>query len=75
MNTIKILQTGRSQTVRIPKDFRFTATTLHIRKCGNGVLLTPVKKYDWDDFFTNYACPDFEISRTTAQKIQAREFF
>ena len=43
----KLFQTGRSQAVRLPKEFRFTGKEVRIRKVGNGVVLEPVGK-DWD---------------------------
>ncbi len=43
----KLFQTGRSQAVRLPKEFRFTGTEVRIRKAGHGVVLEPVGN-DWD---------------------------
>jgi len=43
----KLFQTGRSQAVRLPKEFRFTGKEVHIRKMGTGVVLEPIEK-DWD---------------------------
>ncbi len=43
----KLFQTGRSQAVRLPKEFRFTGKEVHIRKVGTGVILEPIGK-DWD---------------------------
>lgn len=38
----KLFMNGRSQAVRLPKEFRFEGTEVRIRKSGNGVLLEPV---------------------------------
>ena len=46
MDTAKIFWSGRSQAVRLPKDFRFDAETVRIRRHGNAVILEPVTK-DW----------------------------
>ena len=43
----KLFQTGRSQAVRLPKEFRFTGSEVRIRKAGQGVVLEPVVN-DWD---------------------------
>jgi antitoxin VapB len=43
----KLFQTGRSQAVRLPKEFRFTGTEVRIRKAGHGVVLEPIEN-DWD---------------------------
>lgn len=42
MNTARLFQSGRSQAVRLPKEFRFTGTEVVVRHFGNGVLLLPV---------------------------------
>lgn len=46
METAKIFWSGRSQAVRLPKDFRFDAEEVRIRRQGNAVILEPVAK-DW----------------------------
>ena len=46
MDTAKIFWSGRSQAVRLPKNFRFDTETVHIRRHGNTVILEPVPK-DW----------------------------
>jgi antitoxin VapB len=43
----KLFQTGRSQAVRLPKEFRFKGKEVRIRKVGTGVVLEPIGK-DWD---------------------------
>lgn len=42
METARIFQSGRSQAVRLPKDFRFSGTEVGVRHFGNGVLLLPL---------------------------------
>jgi antitoxin VapB len=42
MATAKLFKTGRSQAVRLPKEFRFAGTEVRVRKFGNGVLLEPM---------------------------------
>ena len=41
--TAKIFKHGRSQAVRLPKEFRFQGKEVRIRRVGNGVLLEPVE--------------------------------
>lgn len=41
MKTARIFQHGNSQAVRLPKEFRFAGTEVHIRRVGSGVLLLP----------------------------------
>jgi antitoxin VapB len=39
--TAKLFQNGRSQAVRLPREFRFDGEEVRIRQVGNGVLLEP----------------------------------
>ena len=42
MDTARIFQTGRSQAVRLPKEYRFTGTEVVVKHFGSGVLLFPL---------------------------------
>lgn len=42
MDTARLFQSGRSQAVRLPKEFRFQGTEVGVRHFGNGVLLLPL---------------------------------
>jgi antitoxin VapB len=46
METAKIFWSGRSQAVRLPKDFRFDTEEVRIRRHGNAVILEPIAR-DW----------------------------
>lgn len=37
----KVFWTGRSQAVRLPKEFRFETDTVLVRRDGNAVILEP----------------------------------
>ena len=41
MQTAKIFINGRSQAVRLPKEFRFSGSDVFIKKIGKIVLLIP----------------------------------
>ncbi|MGQ0677404.1 MAG: antitoxin [Rhodospirillales bacterium] len=43
MTTAKLFKSGRSQAVRLPREFRFKGKEVRIRRYGMGVLLEPVK--------------------------------
>ena len=47
MRTAKIFWTGRSQAIRLPKEFRFDADEVRIRRQGTSVILEPIAN-DWD---------------------------
>ena len=56
----KIFWSGRSQAVRLPKDFRFTGEQVRIRRHGNAVILEPVpENWDWRDNLTGKLDRDF----------------
>ena len=46
----KIFMNGRSQAVRLPKEFRFDTDEVYIRKQGKNIIISE-KKPTWDDFF------------------------
>jgi antitoxin VapB len=41
MDTAQIFTTGRSQAVRLPKEYRFTEPEVTVQHFGGGVLLLP----------------------------------
>lgn len=44
MQTAKLFMNGKSQAVRLPKEFRFEGEEVFIKKQGNSVVLTPKGK-------------------------------
>ena len=42
MDTARLFQSGRSQAVRLPKDYRFQGSEVAVKHFGNGVLLLPI---------------------------------
>lgn len=64
MQTAKIFLNGRSQAVRLPKDFRFEGKEVFIKKEGDKVILSP-KPDSWEKFFMSNekAAPDFLTDR------------
>lgn len=49
-NMAKIFWSGRSQAVRLPKEYRFEGTEVHIRREGSRIILTPADvDYTADD--------------------------
>jgi len=42
--TAKIFKHGRSQAVRLPKEFRLPGTEVRVRRVGRGVLLEPMER-------------------------------
>lgn len=50
MKTAKIFMNGRSQAVRLPKEFRFDCDEVFVEKQGDQLILS-AKKPGWDEFF------------------------
>jgi antitoxin VapB len=46
--TAKLFMHGRSQAVRLPKEFRFEGTEVRVRRVGDKVILEPLEKKPFD---------------------------
>ena len=67
MDTAKVFWSGRSQAVRLPKDFRFDTATVRIRRHGSAVILEPITdNWAWLDAVTGALDADF-VSASTEQ--------
>jgi antitoxin VapB len=64
MDTARLFQSGRSQAVRLPKEYRFTGTEVVVKHFGNGVLLLPLDD-PWQMLEAGLAAfePGFELTR------------
>ncbi|MDK2878703.1 MAG: antitoxin VapB [Thermoanaerobacteraceae bacterium] len=70
MDTAKIFENGRSQAVRLPKEYRFKDKEVFVKKLDDIVLLIPkdnawkvfetAAKYFSDDFMDNRNQPEIE---------------
>ena len=43
METARVFTSGRSQAVRIPKEYRFNVDEVYINKVGDALILTPIE--------------------------------
>jgi len=70
----KIFMNGRSQAVRLPKEFRFETDEVYITKRGKNIIISP-KEPTWDEFFDSKPVfgDDFLQDRTD-EKPQERDF-
>lgn len=57
MDTAKLFRSGRSQAVRLPREYRMDGQEVAVRHFGSGVLLLPLKA-GWDTL--EEALRDFE---------------
>jgi antitoxin VapB len=60
MQTAKLFINGRSQAVRLPREFQFKGNDVYIQKVGDAVILVPHDK-SWEVFLhgLNGFSPDF----------------
>ena len=65
---------GRSQAVRLPKQFRFDTDEVRIRRQGNRVILEPVAKdWNWLDVIVGPLDEDFVKAATDQPADQERD--
>lgn len=50
VDTAKLFKSGRSQAVRLPKEFRFEGDEVLVTRLGAAVVLLP-KNHDWEVMF------------------------
>ena len=73
MKTAKLFKNGRSQAVRLPKEFRFEGTQVFIKRVGNTVVLIPDQD-SWQTLFDSLGqfSEDFMETRNQPEQ-QVRE--
>ena len=67
MSTAKLFRNGRSQAVRLPREFRFEGDEVNIRRVGKRVILEPKKRRHWPKgYWTSWGRvpEDFEAPAT-----------
>ncbi len=74
METAKIFANGKSQAVRLPKDFRFSGNEVFVKKVGDAVMLFP-KERSWQTFLNglNSFTPDCYEDGRDYEHIAERE--
>ncbi len=74
MMTAKVFENGRSQAVRLPKEYRFTSDEVMVNKIGDIVLLLPVTN-KWDSFMKaiDLFSDDFMADGRAMDQVQERE--
>jgi antitoxin VapB len=72
MSTAKLFWTGRSQAIRLPKEFRFEGDEVSIRREGNAIVIEPiVSGWEWLDDLTGTLDADFEAA--LAEKVPQQD--
>jgi antitoxin VapB len=73
MKTAKLFKNGKSQAVRLPKEFRFASDEVFIKRLGSAVVLLP-KTESWDTLIESLEkfSPDF-MNEREQPPVQRRE--
>ena len=74
MMLAKIFENGRSQAVRLPKEYRFNDEEVAVNKIGDVVILMPVGN-KWSGFLNslNLFSEDFMNDGRNQSKVQERD--
>ena len=73
MNTAKLFWSGRSQAVRLPKEFRLEGPEVRIRRHGNTIILEPIANdWRWLDSLVNDLDADFVQAAEEQPEAQER---
>jgi len=67
MDVAKIFWSGRSQAVRLPKEFRFDTAEVRIRRHGKSVILEPIAQ-DWEWLDALGGAPDDDFVRAATEQ-------
>ncbi len=67
MNTAKLFKNGKSQAVRLPREFKFQGTEVYIKRIDRNVMLIP-KDDPWESLLSSLDefSDDFMVDRPTA---------
>ncbi len=75
--TAKVFQNGRSQAIRIPKEFRMEDSEVYIEKIGDTLIIKPTHANKWDSFFHTLQSVDTTgfLENRVDLPLQERELF
>ena len=73
MDIAKVFMSGRSQAVRLPKEYRFEGSEVLIKRVGDAVVLLP-RTHSWDTLFQSLEQfdPGFKLERKQPKAQQRR---
>jgi antitoxin VapB len=74
LETAKLFRNGRSQAVRLPKEFRFEGDKVYVKRVGNAVVLIPYRE-SWRGLFESLErfSEDFMEDREQPVRQEERE--
>jgi antitoxin VapB len=68
----KVFWTGRSQAVRLPKEFRFEGDTVLVRREGGAIILEPMNEWP-DGYVESFAGIGDDFARPRQDRTGPRE--
>ena len=74
----KLFKNGKSQAVRLPKDFRFNnQKEVIVKKVANGIVLIESKKDFWEKWFNSFdkVSEDFLMDREQIEQDREEVFY
>jgi antitoxin VapB len=72
MDIAKVFWSGRSQAVRLPKQFRFDTDAVRISRRGNAIILEPIPR-NWDWLETILVPLDEDFVQATEEQLPEQE--
>jgi antitoxin VapB len=69
--TARVFTTGRSQAVRLPKEFRFDTDTVLVHREGSSVILEPVRRWP-EGYVESFAGIPDDFERPPQRKVEKR---
>lgn len=75
--TAKLFRNGRSQAVRLPREFRFDGDCVRVRRAGRGVLVEPMfaNVTDWFAELDRFSAEPFMAGGRRQPPAPKREMF
>lgn len=68
----KVFWTGRSQAVRLPKEFRFATDTVIVHREGRAIVLEPANEWP-DGYVESFAGTPSDLERPPQGTVDERE--
>ena len=68
----RVFWTGRSQAVRLPKEFRFETEAVSVRREGKAIILEPVDEWP-EGYFESFTGQVTDLERPPQGKVKRRE--
>jgi len=69
--TARVFTTGRSQAVRLPKEFRFDTDTVLVHREGSSVILEPIREWP-QGYVESFAGVPDDFQRPTQGNVEKR---